>query len=240
MSVEAMAIAMHHSRSVKASTIGVLIGIANHDGDGGAWPTVATLAHYARVSHRQVQRELTELERMGEIKRDIQDGGMAGVAHYDRPNLYHFILKCPPQCDGTRAHKLICEVCKRPMSKSLNLARFHPKCDPAAPQPDRVTPMSPGDTHVTRGVTPMSPETYIETNTHVNETPHQLNREGKAKKDASGDSLRDAAASAETIVNPESCPRWPSGTVPHSYSVLTGLCIDCGMPSVDYSTGEVA
>lgn len=177
-----MAIAMHHSRAPKSSTIAVLLGIANHDGDGGAWPTVATLAHYARITPRSVQRELESLIRLGEIDRDIQGGGTVEIAHYDRPNLYHFVLTCPPHCDRTRAHKLICKGCGKPLPKSSQTVYFHAACAPVDP----VTPVSPGDTSVARGATGASSKPSIETTTYVNKEPYVGNRVREQESDASG------------------------------------------------------
>jgi hypothetical protein len=104
MSVEAMAIALHHSRA-KGTALIVLWGIANHDGDGGAWPSIATLAGYARVTERNVQKALDELERLGEIRRHRQSGGTARTPEHLRPNLYEFRLQCPPSCDRTKNHR---------------------------------------------------------------------------------------------------------------------------------------
>lgn len=104
MSVEATAIALHHSRA-KGAALLVLWGIANHDGDGGAWPSIATLAHYARVNERQVQKCIAELERLGEIRRHRQMGGTALTPEHLRPNLYEFRLQCPPSCDRTKNHR---------------------------------------------------------------------------------------------------------------------------------------
>jgi hypothetical protein len=104
MSVEALVIALHHSRT-KGATKLVLLGIANHDGDGGSWPSVATLAKYAKVDKRSVQRSLDELERMGEIRRILGQGGDHSMADYRRPNLYRFLLSCPHDCDRTTNHR---------------------------------------------------------------------------------------------------------------------------------------
>ncbi|NQX26844.1 helix-turn-helix domain-containing protein [Microbacteriaceae bacterium VKM Ac-2854] len=214
-----MAIAMHHSRSRNSTDIAVLVGIANHDGDGGAWPTVPTLAHYARVSDRQVQRSLTELIRLGEIVRDIQHGGTAEIAHYDRPNLYHFVLKCPPHCDGSRGHKLLCRKCGKAMPKSFQTRFFHPECEPAAApevaldpvtptspgdaqsaDSDPVTSASPGDTHVTGPVSPASPKTPLELSTYVDKETYVPNdvrarerTEGQGRK---SEPLRGASSGA--------------------------------------------
>ncbi len=104
MSVEALAIGLHHSRAKGAAKL-VLIGIANHDGDGGAWPSIATLAKYAGVTPRNVQKAISELERLGEIQRMVAAGGNHLTAEHMRPNLYYFKLTCPPDCDRSRNHR---------------------------------------------------------------------------------------------------------------------------------------
>lgn len=104
MSVEAIAIALHHSRAKGTAKL-VLIGIANHDGDGGAWPSLETLGRYAGCTRDNVRRHVQRLERLGEIRRAVQKGGMADWENHLRPNLYHFLLTCPSTCDGTRNHR---------------------------------------------------------------------------------------------------------------------------------------
>lgn len=104
MSVEAIAIALHHSRATGAAKL-VLLGIANHDGDGGAWPSVATLAKYAGVDRRNVQRALAKLEQLGEIRRHVQQGGDWRTDNALRPNLYDFTLECPWDCDRSKHHR---------------------------------------------------------------------------------------------------------------------------------------
>lgn len=117
MSAEAMAIALHHSKAKGAAKL-VLIGIANHDGDGGAWPSVPTLAVYAGVTPRNVQKHVETLIKLGEIHRDINGGGNRQTADHARPNLYHFVLKCPPACDGSKNHKMPRASRAKPVDKS--------------------------------------------------------------------------------------------------------------------------
>lgn len=104
MSVESMAVALHHSRATGTAKL-ILLGIANHDGDGGAWPSVATLARYASCSERNVQKALIKLEELHEIRRHIQRGGNAETAEARRPNRYDFLLRCPADCDGSKNHR---------------------------------------------------------------------------------------------------------------------------------------
>lgn len=155
MSVESLAIVLHHSKAKGTAKL-VLVGIANHDGDGGAWPTVATLARYANTDPRSVQRALATLEKLGELRRSINGGGVGDLATFQRPNLYHLNIMCPADCDRTRHH--------RTRSSGALL--------------DPVTLASPGDTVVTPGVTfaspapltPVSPKPSQELTTHLSRT----------------------------------------------------------------------
>ena len=104
MSIEAMTIALHHSRASGVARL-VLIGIANHDGDAGSWPTVQTLAKYANVSVRTVQRAIGDLEELGEIIVHKNAGGTHRHRDDRRPNLYEVVLACPATCDGTKNHR---------------------------------------------------------------------------------------------------------------------------------------
>lgn len=104
MSFEATAIALHHSRSRGTAKL-VLLGIANHDGDGGSWPSVKTLAKYAGVQPRNVQAALGKLEQLGEIRRHLNGGGSNATPIDQRPNLYEFLLRCPETCDRSKNHR---------------------------------------------------------------------------------------------------------------------------------------
>ena len=104
MSVEAMAMALHHSKATGTVKV-ILLGIANHEGDGGAWPSLRTLAKYANVSRDRARKAVAQLERMGEIKRDVQAGGTHDMPEWERPNRYHVTIRCPYNCDGTTQHR---------------------------------------------------------------------------------------------------------------------------------------
>jgi hypothetical protein len=105
VSIESLSIALHHSRS-KGSAKLVLLGIANHDGDGGSFPKIATLAKYANIHPRNVVKCLNTLGALGEIIIHQQAGGTAKTPETIRPNLYEFILTCPADCDRTSSHRL--------------------------------------------------------------------------------------------------------------------------------------
>ena len=138
MSIEAVALALHHSKASGTTKL-VLIGIANHLGDGGAWPSVETLSRYANTSTRQVQRSIQELLGLGEVEVYLQ-GGNGRMAGY-RTNRYEIRLVCPATCDGSVNHK----VARGATSASLKgrLVR-HPR----------------GDVDVTLGATPASRKPY--------------------------------------------------------------------------------
>lgn len=253
-----MAIAMHHSRARNSTAIAVLVGIANHDGDGGAWPTVSTLAHYARVSERQVQRTLNELIALGEIRREIQAGGTVEFAPTDRPNLYHFTLKCPPHCDRTRNHRLACLGCSKTLPRTSHLVHYHSGCEPASqPELEGVTPMSPPDAGVTGGVPPVSPKpslepfiNYPQADSH--KPAYVGNRASAHESDAYGAAIpAAAAASAEAAQAPEidadGDSHQPASATPAAGPIDSpqpcprwrdlphtpdahGTCIDCGAP----------
>ena len=104
MSVESLAIVLHHSQATGTAKV-VLIGIANHDGDGGAWPAIATLARYAGVHERNVIRAIRTLEALGELTTELQAGGTHRTQDRLRPNRYSIELACPVDCDRSRQHR---------------------------------------------------------------------------------------------------------------------------------------
>lgn len=157
MSVESLSIALHHSRATGAAKL-VLIGIANHDGDGGAWPSVATLARYAGVDRSNVQRAVKKLESLHEIRRRLQAGGDANTPVDRRPNLYEFVLRCPADCDGSRHHRTrvsrtgqteISELSTGAASARPRRASAAPGAAPVRPEPSSNQPnTSKKKTHV--------------------------------------------------------------------------------------------
>lgn len=100
MSVEHMAVVLHHSAAVGTAKV-VMLGIANHEGDGGAWPTIRTLARYANVDPRNVQRAIREQVAAGELE-EVQRPG--------RSSMYRVLVACPPECSGGPAHRMAANV----------------------------------------------------------------------------------------------------------------------------------
>lgn len=152
MSVEAMAVVLNHSKAKGTAKL-VLVGIANHDGDGGAWCSVATLARYANVDERSVQRALVKLVGSGELRIDMNEGGTHRTPEHRRPNLYTIRLECPRWCDRSTYH--------RDTRKLAGPQQVFRGVTPVSPRrANGVTSVSPG------GVTPVSPEPSLEPSAH--------------------------------------------------------------------------
>jgi hypothetical protein len=97
-----MAAVLYHSKAKGTEKL-VLIGIANHEGENGSFPSVATLARYANVNHRNARSALARLVEMGELEVEVH----GGVGRPDRrTNLYRVMVKCPPGCSGGYKHEV--------------------------------------------------------------------------------------------------------------------------------------
>lgn len=133
MSVESISLVLNHSKASGTAKL-VLVGIANHDGDGGAWPSIATLARYANCSERSVQRAIGQLVDLGEVVVHLNAGGHRQTRNDQRPNRY--------------------DIAVTPVDNSDNGVTL------ASPRPvNGVTSMvERGDASVVNGVTPASPE----------------------------------------------------------------------------------
>lgn len=66
MSLEKMVDVLYKSKASPRAKL-VLLGIANHQGDMGSYPSIATLARYANCSERSVKRDVQELVGLGEL-----------------------------------------------------------------------------------------------------------------------------------------------------------------------------
>lgn len=100
MSVEKMAAVLHHA-PVKGTAKLLLVGIANHEGDGGAWPAMATLARYANVTERNAKKMVRVLRDAGLLEIDERPG---------RTNIFRTLIECPDDCDGTTNHRPVTHV----------------------------------------------------------------------------------------------------------------------------------
>ena len=132
MSAEAVTVVLHHSQAEGTAKL-VLWGIANHHGDGGAWPSIATLAKYANIKERRVQQIIRELAAMGEIAIDEQGG--LGQGQY-KTNRYHILIQCPSDCDGSLNHRTgVQSVTSGVQSEAVRGAIWSPSgVQPTAPE----------------------------------------------------------------------------------------------------------
>lgn len=88
MSIEVTNAVWKHSKSVgRART--VLLAIADHQGEIGAWPSIKTLATMVNASERSVQRDIQELVNLGELTVEVQS---APTNRQYKSNLYWVTL----------------------------------------------------------------------------------------------------------------------------------------------------
>jgi hypothetical protein len=97
VSIEKMTTVLYHAE-VSGNEKLVLLGIANHEGDGGAFPAVDTLARYANIDRRSTQRLLRNLEAKGLLRSDRRTGNST---------LYRVLVSCPENCDRSTNHRLV-------------------------------------------------------------------------------------------------------------------------------------
>lgn len=84
MSIQVMQAVWQHSQSVGRARI-VLLAIADHQGEIGAWPSIQTLARMANASERSVQRDIQYLQDIGELVVQVQN---APTKNQYKSNLY--------------------------------------------------------------------------------------------------------------------------------------------------------
>lgn len=92
-----MTTVLYHAK-VGGSAKLILLGIANHEGDGGAYPAVDTLARYANIDRRQTQRILRSLE---------DKGLLVSTMRFGSSTLYRVAVQCPENCDRSTNHRLL-------------------------------------------------------------------------------------------------------------------------------------
>lgn len=84
MSIEVMNAVWKHSKADGRARL-VLLAIADHQGEMGAWPSLATLAKMVNSSERSVQRDIDYLQQIGELEVHYQQ---APVRSHYKSNLY--------------------------------------------------------------------------------------------------------------------------------------------------------
>jgi len=67
----------------------VLLAIADHQGEIGAWPSIATIAKMVNSSERSVKRDIAMLQQLGELEVHLQQAPSRGQY---KTNLYWVIL----------------------------------------------------------------------------------------------------------------------------------------------------
>ena len=95
MSLEAMVAVLNHSAAVGTQKL-VLLGLANHEREDGAWCSLQTLARYANVDVRSVRRALAGLVAAGELEVEERPG---------RTSRYRVLVGCPSTCDRSTQHR---------------------------------------------------------------------------------------------------------------------------------------
>lgn len=88
MSIATMQAVWEHSKSTGRSRL-VLLAIADHQGEIGAWPSIATIAKMVNSSERSVQRDIQELVELGELSVEVQN---APTNRQYKSNLYWVTL----------------------------------------------------------------------------------------------------------------------------------------------------
>ena len=88
MSIKVSNAVWEHSRSTGRARL-VLLAIADHQGQIGAWPSIATIAKMVNSSERSVQRDIQELVQLGELTVEVQN---APTSRQYKSNLYWVTL----------------------------------------------------------------------------------------------------------------------------------------------------
>jgi len=88
MTIQTMQAVWNHSKSEGRARV-VLLAIADHQGEMGAWPSIATLANMANASERSVQRDIQKLIELGELQVSMR---AAPTRSQYRANLYWVTL----------------------------------------------------------------------------------------------------------------------------------------------------
>lgn len=154
-----VAVVFYHSATQGSDRL-VLLAIADHDGEGGAWPGISTLARMANVSPSTVRRSIKACTGLGELAVHVQQGGTLATPAHRRPNRYDVLVTCPDWCDRSGRHG--CRHChERGEHKPECPALLSTGVSPVTPhgQDDGVSPVTP------HPLSPVTPEPSMETPT---------------------------------------------------------------------------
>lgn len=105
MSNASQGIAWAHTQAPTKAAKLILLKIADMDGDGGAWPSMDTLAEAGMCTRDSARQLVRQLEQLGEIRTHLNEGGGLRTQKHMRTNRYEFLLRCPWHCDGTASHR---------------------------------------------------------------------------------------------------------------------------------------
>lgn len=162
MSVEAIAVVLNHSKAT-GSDRSILIGIANHAGDGGSWPSMATLAKYGHVTKRNAQKAVERLVELGEIRVHYNAGGTHLTPTHERTNRYEIRVSCPADCDRTIQHSDRSESLPSEPTDPVSAATPPVGNDTGGPPVASDTP--PVSAATPHPLSPATPEPSLELNT---------------------------------------------------------------------------
>lgn len=112
---------LHKSKASPRAKL-VLLGIANHEGENGAYPSIATLATYANASERSVKRDIQELVDLGEL---IVHSQAAPVNTQYKPNLYFTNLSGVTDRHPSEASGVTGEVSRGDSVGTLNVKKLN-------------------------------------------------------------------------------------------------------------------
>jgi len=88
MSIEVMNAVWQHSKADGRARL-VLLAIADHQGEMGAWPSIQRLSKMVNASERSVQRDIQYLQKIGELQVEVQKAPTNGQY---KANLYWVTL----------------------------------------------------------------------------------------------------------------------------------------------------
>ena len=83
MSIEIMNAVWRQSRADGRARL-VLLAIADHQGELGAWPSIQTLSRMVNASERSVQRDIQHLQQIGELRVEVKSAPTGGQYRANR------------------------------------------------------------------------------------------------------------------------------------------------------------
>lgn len=189
MSNAATGIAWHHSAAPTQTTKLILIKIADMDGDGGAWPSMETLANAAMVTKDAARKAVRQLEKLGEIRTHLNEGGGIRTQKHMRTNVYEFLLQCPWYCDNSAAHRDLRDD-KNWERRPPNWAQIVAANTGETPQPQELPP-APG----TGAPQPQELPNHPYNQTPIETSPQNLTyQHASAQEAAEADEVRESYA----------------------------------------------